>query len=89
MKFNRLSLNCSESSYFIVTFHHKNNGSALNNCSVKVDAFKIRSSLSTKYLGKIIDKSLKRHDHLNHIGNKLSNASQILSKVRHFVPKQF
>ena len=59
MKFNRLSLNCSKSFYIIVTPHHKNNGSALNNFIVKVNALKILSSLSTKYLGIIIDKSLK------------------------------
>ena len=47
----------------------------------------IPSSLSTKYLGIIIDKSLRWHDHLNHISNKLSNTSWILFKVRHFVPK--
>ena len=55
MKFNQLSLNCSKSSYFIVTPHHKNNKSALNNFSVKIGALKITSSFSTKYLRKIID----------------------------------
>ena len=59
MKFNRLSLNCSKSFYIIVTPHHKNNGSALNNFIVKVKALKIPSSLSAKYLDIIIDKSLK------------------------------
>ena len=59
MEFNRLSLYCSKSFYFIVTPYHKNNGSALNNFSVKVGALKIPSSLSTKYLGIIIDKSLR------------------------------
>ena len=54
MKFNQLSLNCSKSFYIIVTPHHKNNGSAFNNFIVKVDAFKIPSSLSAKYLGIIM-----------------------------------
>ena len=59
MKFNQLTLNCSKSFYFIVTPHHKNNGSALNNFIVKVNALKISSSLSAKYLSIIIDKGLK------------------------------
>ena len=58
MKFNQLSLNCSKSFYIIVTPHHKNNESDLNNFIVKVNALKIPSSLSAKYLGIIIDKSL-------------------------------
>ena len=58
MKFNQLSLNCFKSFYIIVTPHHKNNGSDLNNFIVKVNALKI-PSLSAKYLGIIIDKSLK------------------------------
>ena len=45
--------------YIIVTPHHKNNESALNNFIVTVNALKILSSLSAKYLGIIIDKSLK------------------------------
>ena len=85
IKFNQLSLNCSKSFYIIVTPHHKNNGSALNNFIVKVNAFKIPSSLSAKYLGIIIDKSLKWHDHFLAI-NSL-NASWALSKVKHFIPK--
>ena len=52
-----------------------------------VGALKIPVLLSTKYLGIIINKSLRWHDHLNHISKKLSYASRILSKVRHFVPK--
>ena len=71
--------------HFIVTLHHKNNGSALNNFIVKVNTLKIPSSLSAKYLGIIIDKSLKWHDHLLAI-NSL-NATWILSKVKHFIPK--
>ena len=63
MKFNQLTLSCSKSFYFIVILYHKNNGSALNNFIVKVNALKIPSSLSAKYLGIIIDKSLKWHDH--------------------------
>ena len=85
MKFNQLSLNCSKSFYIIVTPHHKNNGSALNNFIVKVNALKIPSSLSAKYLGIIIDKSLKWHDHFLAI-NSL-NTSWALSKVKHFIPK--
>ena len=41
MKFNCLSLNCSYYSYFIVTPHHKNNESVLNDFSAKVSALKI------------------------------------------------
>ena len=85
MKFNQLFLNCSKSFYIIVTPHHKINGRALNNFIVKVNALKIPSSLSAKYLGIIIDKSLKWHDHFLAI-NSL-NASWPLSKVKHFIPK--
>ena len=85
MKFNQLSLNCSKSFYIIVTPHHKNNESDLNNFIVKVNAFKIPSSLCAKYLGIIIDKSLKWHDHFLAI-NSL-NTSRALSKVKHFIPK--
>ena len=85
MKFNQLTLNCFKSLYFIVTPHHKNNGSALNNFIVKVNALKIRYSLSATYLGIIINKSIKWHDHFLAI-NSL-NASWVLSKVKHFIPK--
>ena len=62
IKFNCLSLNCSKSSYFIVTRHHKNSASAFNNFIIKIGALKIPSSILIKYVGII-----RWQDYLNDI----------------------
>ena len=56
MKLNRLSLNYSKSTYFIVKpFSYNSKNIALDDFNVSIGHHKINSTILTKYLGILID----------------------------------
>ena len=65
MKVNRLSLNYSKSTYFIVKpFSYNSKNIALDDFNVSIGQHKINSTIYTKYLGILIDHDLKWHNML-------------------------
>ena len=54
---------------------------------IQINGQKIPLKQTTKYLGVILDNQLTWHDHVQYINIKLSKATGILSKLRHYVPK--
>ena len=88
MKLNRLSLNYSKSTYFIVKpFSYNSKNIALDDFNVSIGQHKINSTIYTKYLGILIDHDLKWHNHVSSIARKLANAARILCTIRHYVNK--
>ena len=87
MKLNRLSLNYSKSTYFIIKPTYNSRNIPLNNFNVSIGQHKINSTNYTRYLGILIDHSLKWNNHVNLILRKLANAARILCTIRHFVNK--
>ena len=87
MKLNRLSLNYSKSTYFIIKPAHNSKNTTLNNFNVSIGLHKINSTNYTKYLGILIDQNLKWNNHINLILQKLANAARILCTIRHYVNK--
>ena len=85
MKSNRLSLNYSKSTYFIVTTKYKLN--TVNQISIQIVPNKIISSNPTKYLGIFIDSDFKWDNHIKNILNKLAVSARILYTVWHYVSK--
>ena len=65
IKFNRLFLNYSKSTYFIVTTKHKMN--TVNQISFQIGPNRIISFNSTKYLRIFIDSDLKLYNHIKYI----------------------
>ena len=60
MKLNRLSLNYSKSTYFIVKpFSYNSKNIGLDDFNVNIGQHKINSAIYTKYLGILIDHDLK------------------------------
>ena len=86
MKYNRLSLNCTKTNFFVCTAKRK---------SKSVDSFKItignhviQSVAKVKYLGVTFDKQLSWIAHIDNIIKKLSCATRIFSTIRHYTNKQ-
>ena len=77
MKLNRLSLNYSKSTYFIVKFFSYNSKTiALDDFNVSIGQHKINYTIYTKYLGILIDHDLKWHNHVSSIARKVANAAR-------------
>ena len=86
MKYNRLSLNYNKTTYFVVSPKRQKNNT--NNFSLTVGGHDIPFSNYTKYLGIIIDEELSWRKHYNYIANKLSKATGILCRIRHYIDKK-
>lgn len=80
MKVNKLSINYNKTNYIIFT-----NKRLLNSIDIKLEGHRLERVTETKYLGIILSEKLKWAKHVNYIKNKLSRASYILSKLRHYV----
>ena len=83
-KANRLSLNVKKTK--LLTFRSKHDKSRLDKISIKIQGNKIKSSTSVKYLGVYIDENLSWNNHIKELYKKLSRSSEIISKLRHYVP---
>ena len=86
MKFNRLSLNCTKSAFFLTGLNHKNN--FLENCLITVGGSDIPCVETVKCLGIVMDRNLAWTNHVHHVINKLAKAAGVLSKIRHYVDKK-
>ena len=83
MEFNRLSLNCTKSAFFLTGLNRKNN--FLENFSINVGGSDIPCVETVKYIGIVMDGDLACTNHVHHVINKLALAAGLLSKIRHYV----
>ena len=79
---NKLSLNILKSSFLL--FHQPQK--KIDKITLKIYGNVIPEKKSAKYLGVYLDKHLTWTTHINHINLKLTKATAMLSKVRHFIP---
>ena len=86
LKSNRLSLNEKKSKLLI--YHSKRKKIDYKSFSIKLNNVKLNPELNVKYLGMLIDKFLSWDDHIHNLGKTLSRSNGILSKLRHYLPKE-
>ena len=86
LKANRLSLNVDKSK--LLMFKSKQRMLNSDSISIKLGGVKLIPADSVKYLGLHLDKYLSWDLQTNQLSKKLSRANGILSKLRHFAPKQ-
>ena len=86
LKANRLSLNVDKSK--LLMFKSKQRMLNSDSISIKLGGVKPIPVDSEKYLGLHLDKYLSWDLQTNQLSKKLSRANGILSKLRHFAPKQ-
>ena len=86
LKANRLSLNVDKSK--LLMFKSKQRMLNSDSISIKLGGVKLIPADSVKYLGLHLDKYLSCDLQTNQLSKKLSRANGILSKRRHFAPKQ-
>ena len=83
LKANKIHLNASETE--LPTFRH--NKSINYDLKIKIDGKKLITSKYVKYLGILIDSHLNWEFQSEIPATKLSRALGMLSKIRHYVPK--
>ena len=83
---NKLSLNYFKTTYLLI--EPKANNSTFHNFNVNLKGIKIQKSLSTKYLGVILDENLDWKLHIKYLHTKLSQAVGILAKLRHYLNRK-
>ena len=76
-KANKLALNETKTNYLIFHPRHKK----------PPDDFTITRLTYTKFLGVLIQENLEWNHHINYVSTKVSKATGLLSKLKHFLPK--
>ena len=82
---NKISLNSSKTELIIF---HKVGQNLDFNLKIKLNGHKIYPSKSIKYLGIYLDPTLSGAAHSKVLSSKLRRANGLLSKIRHYVPKE-
>ena len=82
---NKISLNCSKTELIIF---HSNRTSAIRQLKIRINGHTVMPTNNIKYLGVYLDTELSGKAHCKILTNKLNRANGMLSKVRHFVPKE-
>ena len=81
---NKISLNCAKTE---IIFFHKPSQNIDYSFNIKMNGLKLYPSEYIKYLGIYLDATLSGEHHCNILSSKLKRANGMLSKVRHYVPK--
>ena len=81
LRFNKLSLNYSKTSYMIVS--RKNN--QLTDFNVKINHKTITRTSCVKYLGVFIDDKLTWSNHIAYLENKLSRSVGLFYRIRQYL----
>ena len=82
---NKISLNCSKTELIIF---HKARFKQNYDLKIKLNGHKLFPSDSIKYLGVHLDSTLSGKAHCTVLASKLRRANGLLSKIRHYVPKE-
>ncbi|MCH2405870.1 MAG: reverse transcriptase family protein, partial [Nitrosopumilus sp.] len=89
LKANKISLNCSKTE--LIIFRHPNKPLLHNKhpfeLKIKINGSIILPSKSVKYLGITLDPYLNWSCHTGNLASRLSRATGMLAKIRHFVSK--
>ena len=85
LRSNRLSLNVNKTK--LLYFRSSRSKFNSDNISIKLQGTKLINTDNVKYLGLFIDDHLSWTTHTKYLSLKLSRSNGILSKLRHFVPK--
>ena len=85
LKLNKLSLNKDKTQ--LVIFHTKKKKFEKDDISIKIDGHRIPIVDKVKYLGMYLDEHLSWEFHINQLSTQLSRGNGILSKLRHYVPR--
>ena len=83
---NKISLNCSKTE--LIIFHKPGHQIRNHDFRIKLNGHRIRPSTSIKYLGIHLDPTLSGYKHCDILASKLKRANGMLSKVRHYVPRE-
>ena len=83
---NKISLNCSKTE--LIFFYKPGHPIPNFNFNIKLNGHKLHPSTHIKYLGIYLDSTLSGNEHCKILANKLKRANGMLSKVRHYVPKE-
>ena len=81
LKINKLSVNYLKTKYIMFT-----KKKLKKDITIMMDNYKLDRVSKIKYLGVILDESLKWKSHIELIKSKISRGSYILAKLRHYVP---
>ncbi|MCH2406071.1 MAG: reverse transcriptase family protein, partial [Nitrosopumilus sp.] len=82
---NKISLNCSKTE--LILFHKPGENIDFN-FKIKLNGSRISPSDYIKYLGVYLDSTLSGKFHCDLLTKKLKRANGMLSKIRHYVPKE-
>ena len=81
---NKLTLITTKSNFMIIKPRQKNRS---KNIEISITNENLRDSACVKYLGVLIDKNLTWTNHIKHVTTKVAKGIDILSKIRHYAPK--
>ncbi len=81
---NKLTLNTNKSNFMIMKPRQKK---LSKNVKICINNDSLRESDCVKYLGVLIDNNLTWSNHVKHVTIKVSKGIGILSKIRHYAPK--
>jgi len=84
-KANKLSLNIEKTVYIIFS---KKSIAIPPNLNIKIEDNIIERKECTKFLGVIIDRFLKWHEHINSVRCKLNSSIYIMNRVKNLLPKK-
>ena len=82
---NKISLNCAKTE---IIFFHKPTQHIEYPFKIKLNGHRLFPSDYIKYLGIYLDATLSGKHHCNILSSKLKRANGMLSKIRHYVPKE-
>ena len=82
---NKISLNCDKTEMII--FRHPNKKMNYN-VKIRINGRKLQPSSHVKYLGVLLDPHLNWSYHANTLSAKLTRATGMLSKIRHYVDEK-
>ena len=81
---NKLALNESKTNYIMFNLKNKR---PPENFTIKLNEVELERVKNTKFLGVLISENLKWNDHINYISSKVSRATGILARLKHYLPK--
>ena len=84
MSDNRFTLNVEKSKYMLIS----PSGRHSSNINIKIGERTLESVNELKILGVIFDKRLSSKSHINFICDKLNKRVNVLTRLRHFMPKK-
>ena len=83
---NKISLNCAKTE--LIFFHKPGHPITGFSFKIKMNGHKLLPSDHIKYLGIYLDSTLSGNYHCKQLITKLKRANGMLSKIRHYVPKE-